>query len=215
MTPPRAQTEQPEEELDTGPVADSHATAPVRRSVHAFKGGVVMMRVDHVLMPDGDLAVRDVLVHPGSVGVLVLDDDNRVLVLRQYRHPVGRRLWELPAGLLDFPGEDRLAAAQRELAEEAHLAADDWRILVAAYTSPGISDESVRVYLARRPRALPGERAAGRHEEADLPSRWVPLPEVLDGILAGRLTNPLLVMAVPTLSAVLAGPGPDSLRPAT
>lgn len=196
------------------PVADAPAGQPVRRSVHTFKGGVVTMRVDHVLMPDGDLAVRDVLVHPGSVGVLVLDEEHRVLVLRQYRHPIGRRLWELPAGLLDFPGEDRLAAARRELAEEAHLAADDWRILVDAYTSPGISDESVRIYLARGVRALPGERPQGRHEEADLPSAWVPLRELLDGVLAGTLSNPLLVMGVPTLTAVLAGPGLDSLRPA-
>lgn len=198
----------------TEPVADSPATQPVRRSVHAFKGGVVMMRVDHVLMPDGDLAVRDVLVHPGSVGVLVLDDEQRVLVLRQYRHPIGRRLWELPAGLLDYPGEDRLAAAQRELAEEAHLSADHWRILVDAYTSPGISDESVRIYLAQGVHELPGERAAGRHEEADLPTQWVPLTELLEGVLAGTLSNPLLVMGVPTLCAVLAGGGVESLRPA-
>lgn len=197
-----------------GPVADCPATLPVRRSVQTFRGGVVRMRVDHVLMPDGDLAVRDVLVHPGSVGVLALDDEQRVLVLHQYRHPVGRRLWELPAGLLDFPGEDPWAAARRELAEEAHLAAQDWRVLVDAYTSPGISDEAVRIYLARKVESLPGERAVGRHEEADLPSRWVPLADLLAGVLAGTLSNPLVVMGVPALTAVLAGPGLDSLRPA-
>lgn len=196
------------------PVADCPAALPVRRSVQTFRGGVVALRVDHVLMPDGDLAVRDVLVHPGSVGVLALDEEERVLVLHQYRHPVGRRLWELPAGLLDFPGENPWAAARRELAEEAHLGAEDWRVLVDAYTSPGISDEAVRIYLARTVQSLPGERTAGRHEEADLPTRWVPLADLLAGVLAGTLSNPLLVMGVPALTAVLAGPGLDSLRPA-
>ncbi|MGQ0844400.1 MAG: NUDIX domain-containing protein [Sporichthyaceae bacterium] len=201
-------------ETNTEPVADAPASLPVRRSVEAFKGGVVRMRVDHVLMPDGDLAVRDVLVHPGSVGVLAMDEDGRILVLRQYRHPIRQRLWELPAGLLDFPGEEPLAAAQRELAEEAHLEAKDWRVLLDAFTSPGISDEAVRVYLAQGVSELPGERAAGRHEEADLLVRWVPLGELLDGVLAGTLRNPLMVMGVPTLTAVLSGRGVDSLRPA-
>lgn len=196
------------------PVADAPAELKVRRSVDAFQGGVVRMRVDHVLMPDGDLAVRDVLVHPGSVGVLALDEAGRVLVLRQYRHPIRQRLWELPAGLLDSPGEEPLAAAQRELAEEAHLEASDWRVLVDAYTSPGISDEAVRIYLAEGVRELPGEWQAGPHEEADLLTRWMPLPELLESVLAGRLRHPLLVMGVPALTAVLAGAGVESLRPA-
>ncbi|HZE65608.1 MAG TPA: NUDIX hydrolase [Sporichthyaceae bacterium] len=193
-------------------LADEPAALPVRRSVTAFRGGVVDMRTDHVLMPDGDLAVRDVLVHPGSVGVLVLDEGERVLVLRQYRHPVGRRLWELPAGLLDFPGEAPLAAAQRELAEEAHLSARQWHVLLDAYTSPGISDEAVRVYLAREATPLPGERPPGRHEEADLEARWVPLDDLLAGVAAGRLHNPLLVMSVPLLRTMLDSGGVRTLR---
>ncbi|MGQ0464678.1 MAG: NUDIX domain-containing protein [Sporichthyaceae bacterium] len=186
----------------------------VRRSVPVYQGGVVRMRRDHVLMPDGALAVRDVLVHPGSVGVLALDDAGRVLVLRQYRHPIGQRLWELPAGLLDFPGEEQLAAARRELAEEAHLEASDWRVLLDAYTSPGGSDEAVRIYLAQGVRELPGEWQAGVHEEAELLTRWVPLPELMAGVLAGRLRNPLLAMGIPVLTAVLAGAGVESLRSA-
>lgn len=193
-------------------LADSPAALPVRRSVQAFRGGVVAIRVDHVAMPDGGLAVRDVLEHPGAVGVLALDEADRVLVIRQYRHPVGRRLWELPAGLRDVPGEDPLAAARRELAEEAHLQADRWQVLLDAYTSPGISDELVRIYLARGVRALPGAWTPGVHEEFDLPARWVPVSELLAGVLAGRLCNPLVVMGVPALVAVLAGPGLESLR---
>lgn len=193
-------------------VADAPASMKVRRSVNAFQGSVVRMRRDHVVMPDGALAVRDVLVHPGSVGVLALDEAGRVLVLRQYRHPIQQRLWELPAGLLDFPGEEPLAAARRELAEEAHLEASDWRVLVDAYTSPGGSDEAVRIYLARGVGEVTGERHLGLHEEAELVTRWVPLPVLLEGVLAGRLRNPLLVMGIPTLTAVLAGAGVESLR---
>jgi ADP-ribose pyrophosphatase len=193
-------------------VQDEPATLPVQCSAVAFTGGVVQMRVDHVLMPDGDVAVRDVLVHPGSVGVVVLDDAERVLVLRQYRHPVARRLWELPAGLLDFPGESPLAAAQRELAEEAHLTAPDWYVLLDAYTSPGISDEAVRVYVACGATPLPGERVPGRHEEADLEARWVPLDELVAGVAAGRLHNPLVVMSMPLLRTVLNSGGVRTLR---
>jgi ADP-ribose pyrophosphatase len=191
---------------------DEPATLPVRRSVTAFRGGVVDIRVDHVLMPDGDLAVRDVLVHPGSVGVVVLDEQERVLVLRQFRHPVGRRLWELPAGLLDFPGEPPLAAAQRELAEEAHLSARQWHVLLDAYTSPGISDEAVRVYLAQDATSLPGQRVPGRHEEADLELRWVALDDLVAGIAGGRLHNPLVVMALPLLRTVINTGGVRTLR---
>jgi len=194
----------------TDRLADSAESWPVRRSVTAFQGGVVQMRVDHVEMPDGDLAVRDVLVHPGSVGVMVLDEDNRVLLLRQYRHPVGLRMWELPAGLLDKPGEPLIAAARRELVEEAHLVASDWRVLLDAYTSPGISDEAVRIFVARDHSPAPGERTPGKHEEFDLELRWVPLDEVVCGVLQGELRNPLLVMGAPALAAVIAGPGLDS-----
>jgi len=193
-------------------LADGPAALPVRRSVTAFRGGKVDMRVDHVLMPDGELAVRDYLVHPGSVGVFALDSGNRVLVLRQYRHPVRKRMWELPAGLLDEPGEPLVEAAGRELAEEAHLCAADWRVLLDAYTSPGISDEAVRIFVARDLQPAPGERAVGRHEEFDLELRWVRLDELVEGVLRGELRNPLLVMGAPALRWVLSGPGVDSLR---
>lgn len=196
----------------TADLVDTPESRPVRRSVIAFRGGVVRMRVDHVEMPDGDLAVRDVLVHPGAVGVMLLDDADRLLVIRQYRHPVGKRLWEIPAGLLDRPGEPLLEAAQRELAEEAHLVASDWRVLVDAYTSPGISDEAVRIFVARDAGPAPGERTPGRHEEFDLELRWVALADVVRGVLRGDLHNPLLVMGAPALQTVLAGPGLDGLR---
>lgn len=201
----------------TGPLVDTADSWKVFESKTAFTGGVVSIRVDEVSMPGSLVAHRDVLVHPGSVGVLLLDDSDRdkpkLLVLRQYRHPVQRRLWELPAGLLD-ENESALAAAKRELEEETHLQAREWRVLLDAYTSPGISDEAVRVYLARDSRPVEGEQRAAIHEEADMQTRWVELDDVLRGILAGRLHNPLLVMGALALRAILDGPGLASLRPA-
>ncbi len=203
--------------MSEAPLADSADSWKVFDSKTTFTGGVVSIRVDEVSMPGSLVAHRDVLVHPGSVGVLVLDDSDpaipKILTLRQYRHPVQRRLWELPAGLLD-ENESALVAAKRELEEETHLQARDWRVLLDAYTSPGISDEAVRVYLARDARPVDGERRAAIHEEADMELRWVALDDVLTGVLAGRLHNPLLVMGAFALRAVLDGPGLDSLRPA-
>ncbi|WP_019877086.1 NUDIX domain-containing protein [Sporichthya polymorpha] len=199
------------------PLADTDDAWKVFDSTTAFTGGVVSMRVDEVAMPGSLVAKRDVLVHPGSVGILVLDDSEdtpKVLMLRQYRHPIQRRLWEFPAGLLD-ENESALAAAKRELEEETHLQARDWRVLLDAYTSPGISDEAVRIYLARDVRPSDGDRRAAVHEEADMELRWVPLPDVVSGVLGGRLHNPLVVMGSLALQNVLTTDGTGSLRPAT
>ncbi|GAA0626616.1 NUDIX hydrolase [Sporichthya brevicatena] len=199
------------------PLADTDDAWKVFDSATAFTGGVVSMRVDEVAMPGSLVAKRDVLVHPGSVGILVLDDSEdtpKILMLRQYRHPVQRRLWEFPAGLLD-ENESALTAAKRELEEEAHLQARDWRVLLDAYTSPGISDEAVRIYLARGVRPADGERRAAVHEEADMELRWVALSDVVTGVLGGRLHNPLVVMGSLALQNVLTAGGLDSLRPAT
>lgn len=114
-----------------------------------FQGNKTSVRTDDVAMPDGTVARRDYQVHPGSVAVLALDEQDRVLLLKQYRHPVRQKLWEIPAGLLDVPGENPLHAAQRELYEEAHVKAGDWRVLTDVYTTPGGCDEAVRIFLAR------------------------------------------------------------------
>jgi ADP-ribose pyrophosphatase len=164
-------------------------------------GRVIDVRSDLVAMPTGSTATRDVVVHPGAVGVIAMDAGGRVLLIRQYRHSVGRMLWEPPAGLLDVVGEDPLAAAKRELLEEAHVVAARWDVLVDAFTSPGMTDEAVRVYLARDVSPATGPRYAGKDEEADLPTEWVPLDEAVHLVLAGRLHNPLAVMGVLAASA--------------
>ncbi|MEU3480795.1 NUDIX domain-containing protein [Streptomyces sp. NPDC033754] len=179
-----------------------------------FQGKKTSVRTDDVEMPDGTVARRDYQVHPGSVAVLALDESDRVLLLKQYRHPVRQKLWEIPAGLLDVPGENPLHAAQRELYEEAHVKAEDWRVLTDVYTTPGGCDEAVRIFLARDIAEAEGERFEVADEEADMEAARVPLAELVRGILAGELHNNCLVVGVLALVAARAGEGVEALRPA-
>jgi 8-oxo-dGTP pyrophosphatase MutT (NUDIX family) len=179
------------------------AQYPVADSTVQFRSGrVIDVRTDQVAMPGPTIATRDVVVHPGAVGIIALDDSGRVLLLQQYRHPVGRLLWEPPAGLLDIAGEDPLAAAKRELYEEAHLQARRWDVLVDVFTSPGMTDEAVRLYLARSISPASGPRFQGEAEETDMPIEWVPLDEAVRMAQRGELHNPLAVIGVLAASAV-------------
>jgi 8-oxo-dGDP phosphatase len=177
---------------------------------------VISVRQDRLRSPaDGAEFVRDVVIHPGAVGVVALDDDERVLLVSQYRHPVGHRLFEVPAGLLDVPGEPYHLAAARELYEEGHVRADEWRVLVDLFTSPGMTTESTRIFLARGLTAVADvDRHVGVHEEADMPVSWAPLADVVDAVLAGRLHNPILVSGVLAAWSARSRGGDDALRPA-
>ena len=203
-----------DEPIADEPIIDEPASQPVRATSVVFRSGrVIDVRSDVVEMADGSTAVRDVVVHPGAVGIIALDGDGRVLLVQQYRHPVRHRLWEPPAGLLDVAGEDPLAAARRELFEEAHVTAGRWDVLLDAFTTPGMTDEAVRVYLARDVAGATGPKHPGRHEEADMPVRWVPLDEAVAGVLAGRLHNPMAVMGL-LATARARESGFERLRPA-
>ncbi|TDC24378.1 NUDIX hydrolase [Streptomyces sp. 8K308] len=195
-------------------LADTPAHWSVTATTTPFTGNKTSVRADEVVMPDGRTARRDYQVHPGSVAVLALDERDRVTVIEQYRHPVRHKLWEIPAGLLDVPGENPLHAAQRELYEEAHVKAEDWRVLIDLYTSPGGSDEAVRVFLARDLSVAQGERFAVSEEEADMRHAQIPLDELARGLLAGRLHNTCLATGVLAVLAARAGDGLDALRPA-
>lgn len=192
--------------------ADTPEEWPVVEGETPYQGRITAMRSDVVAMPDGTTARRDYLVHPGAVGVLALDENDRVLVLRQYRHPVRHKLWEVPAGLLDVPGEPPLLAAQRELYEEAHHKADDWRVLLDFYNTPGSSDEAIRVFLARGLSESAGERYEARAEEADLEVAWAPLEDLVALALAGELHNPTLVAGALAAVAARARGGFEALR---
>ena len=185
------------QQRDPHELADRPLRYDVEESKEQFvSGNVIDVRTDIVRMPSGETTDRDVVVHPGAVGIIALDDDERVLFIQQYRHSVGHLCWEPPAGLLDEPGEDPVEAARRELFEEAHVVAERWDVLVDAFTSPGMTDEAVRIYLAREVRAAEGERHQGEHEEVDMPTRWVALDDAVDALLAGRLHNPMAAMGV-------------------
>ncbi|MDT0345536.1 NUDIX hydrolase [Streptomyces litchfieldiae] len=202
-------TEQPRDFL-----ADTPENWSVTATSTPYTGKKTGVRADDVVMPDGGTARRDYQVHPGSVAVLALDEQDRVVVIEQYRHPVRHKLWEIPAGLLDVPGENPLHAAQRELYEEAHVKAEDWRVLADVYTSPGGSDEAVRVFLARELSEAEGERFAVFAEEADMRHARVPVADLVRGVLAGRLHNTCLAVGVLALQAARAGDGLAALRPA-
>jgi len=156
---------------------------------------------EDVELADGQIVTRDMQLHPGAVGIVVLDDQERVLLIRQYRHPVGCYLWEPPAGLMDEPGESALNAAKRELVEEAGLEADSWAVLADWFNSPGGSTEGFRCFLARDIRPVPGGRPVGSGEEANLPVVWVPLQEAVTAVLRGDLHNPTAVTGILALWA--------------
>jgi ADP-ribose pyrophosphatase len=178
-------------------LADVIGSRPVVASEVRFRGHVWDVVTDHVDLGAAGTVVRDYVRHPGAVGVLALDPDDQVLLVHQYRHPVGMTLWELPAGLLDVDAEPPLQAAQRELAEEADLRAEEWHTLVDWVLSPGGTSEAFRCYLARGLTPVPSAELHTREgEEQDMPSAWYPLNDVRDAVLAGTLHNPSLVVGV-------------------
>jgi 8-oxo-dGTP pyrophosphatase MutT (NUDIX family) len=178
---------------------------PVAETTDIYRGKVMALRADEVVMPGGGAARREIIEHPGAVAIAALDPDDRIMMIYQYRHALGRRLWEMPAGLLDVAGEDPLETARRELREEAGLEAAEWAVLLDIAPSPGFSDESVRVFLAR------GLTAVGRpemhdDEEADLTTRWVTLSVAVRMVLAGTIVNGVTAAAVLATHAVTGSP---------
>lgn len=167
-----------------------------------YTGAIVALRIDRVAMPDGCQADREVVEHHGAVAVAALDERDRLVLIHQYRHPLGHRLWELPAGLLDAPDEEPVAAARRELAEETGLAARQWSVLVDVALSPGFTDEAVRVYLAEGLSAV--HRPPPEHEEADLEVVRVPLDEAVTMALRGEIVNATAVSGILALAAARA-----------
>lgn len=204
----------PVDEVWRGPICDTAEPAELLARDSRYTGRIWSVRQDTVRLPDGTVVVRDVIDHPGAVGVAALDDADRVLLIRQYRQPVEGYLFELPAGLRDVPGEEPLVTAQRELLEEAGYEADEWHILLDFYNSPGGSTEAFRCYLARGLREVDGGRpATGEAEEAHLPRVWLPLDDAATLVLDGSLHNPTTVLGI--LGAIAARDrGWQTLRPA-
>jgi 8-oxo-dGDP phosphatase len=180
--------------LQTGPLADLRDPAQIVEGATVFEGKVFDVNRETARFAGGTM-VREYSVHHGAVAVLAIDDRERVLLINQYRHPVRSRLWEIPAGLLDVEGEDPLAAAKRELAEETDLVADDWSEPIGFFTSPGQSDEHVTLFEARGLRDAPSVHAR-TDEESEIVLRWVTLDEALEAAFAGRIGNAILLIAL-------------------
>lgn len=194
-------------------LADTDEKWPVTSSHGVYDDGFVRVRVDAVQSPDGEAFDRSVVEHRGAVGILALDDSNRVLLLRQYRHATGRRLLELPAGICDVDGESPTATASRELHEEASLRAADWRHLLDVVPTPGSSSERWLVYLARDLTPVPdGDRHTAVHEEADMTAVWVPLDAAVAAVLNRRLTDAMTGIAVLACSMLQSAAGLGSLE---
>ena len=168
-----------------------------------YTGKIFALRRDQVRMPGGKDVTREVVEHFGAVAVVAMDDDGNIPMVYQYRHALGRRLWELPAGLLDVHGEAAHLTAARELQEEAGLQARTWRVLVDLDSTPGFSDESVRVYLATELSEV--GRPDAHDEEADMTLQWYPLAEAARKVLSGEIVNAIAVAGILAAHAVTTG----------
>ncbi|MEV0298283.1 NUDIX hydrolase [Nocardia sp. NPDC050710] len=175
-----------------------------------YSGAILALRLDQVAMPGGRVVEREVIEHHAAVAIAAIDDNDELVLIDQYRHPIGGRLLELPAGLLDVHGEDPLEAARRELAEETGLAARDWSVLVDVALSPGFTDEALRVYLARGLYEV--DQPEPENEEADLQVVRMPVSAAVRAALAGEIVNATAVAGVLALAAARADG--ITLRPA-
>lgn len=178
----------------TGELRDEPQDVDVTRTDVVYNGYVWDVREDHFRYGGTEL-VRHYLEHTGAVAVVAMDDEDRVLLIQQYRHPIRARDWEIPAGLLDVEGEDPRAAAERELAEEADLTAERWEDLGSFALSPGGSDEYIRIFLATGVRPT-GETFAREGEEADIRAEWVPIADAVRAVTEGRMHNAAMTIGI-------------------
>lgn len=177
--------------------ADSPAAWPVASTTPRYESSYLNVRTDVIVDPTGGQHERVVVQPRGAVAVLAIDEDARLLVVEQYRHPVGARLLELPAGTLDVEGESALAAAERELIEEGDVVAATWEEMLRLTATPGYSTERWRLFRATDLSPVPHHERAERHaEEADLEQWWMPLDEAVQAIFDGRISNALAIAAI-------------------
>lgn len=187
------------------PIQDADRTVIVQRHDTVFTGAIWNIHRDTFIMEDGDEPLtREYIKHPGAVAIVAVDAQHRVVMIRQYRHPVGQNCWEIPAGLVDGEGESLLSTAQRELAEETDLTAKDWSLLIDHYPSAGSSTEAIRIYLAQDIHPVPQDQHHQRvGEEAHLTVHWVPLSQALEAVMSGAVKNVNAVAGIMAAHLVL------------
>ncbi|KAA1372518.1 NUDIX domain-containing protein [Aeromicrobium fastidiosum] len=183
-------------------IGDSDESWPVSGSEVKHQNGYLSLRVDTIVDPQGGEHPRSVVQPHGAIGVVAIDEHDRILLVEQYRHPVARRLLEIPAGTLDVPDESTQAAAARELAEEADLVAEDWESILRLLATPGYSTEHWEVFVATGLSAVPADQRTVREaEEADMAQWWLPFGQAVDAVLAGRITDSMTVAAILAVQA--------------
>jgi 8-oxo-dGDP phosphatase len=183
-------------------LADEPADLPVLASRLVFTGKVWNVRSDDVDLGAAGVVTREYIAHPGAVAIAAVDDEERVLLVRQYRHPARHLMWELPAGLRDLAGEAPEVTAARELWEETHHRAGRYDLILSTYLSPGSSSELMLLYLARDVTLADGDVYAAEGEELEMETAWVPLDELLEGVRAGRFHNPSLSLGALALAEI-------------
>jgi 8-oxo-dGTP pyrophosphatase MutT (NUDIX family) len=157
---------------------------PLLKTQTMFRGRVITVNVETVRLPNGHVADLEIIHHPGGAAIVAVDAEQRVCLIRQYRHAAGGWIWELPAGKLE-PNEPALATAQRELIEEAGFEGSVWVSLGDYVSSPGVFTETVKLFMAR---GLKVSRMA--HEPAELIEvHWVPIAEACRRALSGELND--------------------------
>lgn len=162
---------------------------------------IIAVRRDQVRMPGGNVSAREIVEHFGAVAVVAADADNRLYLLNQWRQAAGKRLVELPAGLLDVADEDPLEAAKRELVEEAGLEAESWSLLTDMFSSPGFAEEAVRIYLAQGLRAV--DKPEAHDEEADMTASWIGVEDAVAMALRGEILNGIALSGILLVAEVL------------
>ncbi len=187
------------------PKPKSRRLARVITSRNVYSGPVFRVVSQRVEEPDGVRVRRDLVRHYGSIVILALDDSARpprILLERQYRHAAGARLWELPAGSLDHPGENKLAAAKRELLEETGYTAGHWQRALFFYVSPGFLDESMQIFLARRLK----KGLAQPEDDERIATRFFPLPQAVRMAMTGKIKDAKTIASLLWLDKKLARP---------
>ena len=163
----------------------------IKGSREVFRGEVMSVRVDAITMPSGRVAEREVIAHRGAVGIVPLNTDGEVVLVKQYRHPAGESLWEIPAGKL-ANAEKPAECARRELIEEIGQAAGTLTKLASFYTTPGYSDEIIHIFLAEELRPEPGDAPEDEIEEI----KAVTVSEAVRMITEGQIKDGKTVAAI-------------------
>lgn len=183
-------------------IGDSQEAWPVARSETKHENAYLTLRVDTIVDAQGGEHPRSVVQPRGAIGVVAVDDSDRILLVEQYRHPVGRRLLEIPAGTLDVAGESSRDAAARELAEEADLRAGEWESILHLLATPGYSTERWEIFVATGLSPVPeGERTVREAEEAEMVQWWLPFDQAVDAILTGRIADSMTVASILAVQA--------------